>query len=569
MKTSTLVAFAVAAASLVSSTTHAAPLQLVVKNTDPTGIAGGATWATSNPFLNPSIDNSGNVAFRATLQTGVGGVVSTDNTTAWYGAPGSLTLFARTGNPGPGLPGVNITAINPASFGLSPNGTLQFAGSTAAPNGYVATGTVSGGFSKVARNGEVLPGVGGVAISGSPASLAYHFVNNAGQTLAFASLASTPASSGLWVGNGANLQLAYQTGQSYAGLPAGGTPNGVSVAMINGSGSLYVSFLMTNAGAINSTNNEALTTLPFGSSTFTVIAREGDVAPGGGGATYIDVGPVPPNPEFSTFTATNGNYNNLGHSLFSVGLEGTGVTTSNDAALYYYDGTAVQLLRRRGDLTTAVGGASLALNSGVAFNARLNNNDNVAWSTALTTGVGGVTSSNDAVLLYTQLGSSSDTLVAREGSAVPVVAGALFGTSFSNLLQNNANQLVFSTTLLDDPNNANDNVTISNDLALFSWDPVSGYSLIAREGDNLSSIGINMTLTGINIFNTANTEGGAYALTDNGWFTFRAAGTALSGFTDNAAIVRTQITQIPEPGTLAMLAAAGAGALALCRRRAV
>src|SRR5262245_59591982 len=128
MKTSIRVPLAVAAALLVSSTTHAAALQLVVKNTDSTGIAGGATWATSSPFLNSSIDLSGHVAFRATLQSGVGGVTTSDNNTAWYGAPGSLNLYARTGNPGPGLPGVNITSINPSNMGLSPNGTLQFAG---------------------------------------------------------------------------------------------------------------------------------------------------------------------------------------------------------------------------------------------------------------------------------------------------------------------------------------------------------------------------------------------------------------------------------------------------------
>ena len=271
MKTSTRVALAMAAASLISSTTYAAALQLVVKNTDSPGI-GGATWATSSPFSNSSIDQSGNVAFRATLQSGVGGVLATDNTTAWYGRPGSLNLCARTGNPGPGLPGVNITSIAPSNMGLSPNGTLYFAGNTAAPSGYIATGSVSGGFTKVARNGDVLPGVGGVAINANPAGLTYHFVNNAGQTLAYSSLTGN-TSSGLWVGNGSNLQLAYQTGQSYAGLPTGGTPKSLYVAMINGSGSLYNSFTMNNVGSINDTNNEVLTTLPFGSSTFTVVAR--------------------------------------------------------------------------------------------------------------------------------------------------------------------------------------------------------------------------------------------------------------------------------------------------------
>ena len=58
-----------------------------------------------------------------------------------------------------------------------------------------------------------------------------------------------------------------------------------------------------------------------------------------------------------------------------------------------------------------------------------------------------------------------------------------------------------------------------------------GMALIAREGDSLASIGINMTVTAFSLFNAANAEGGANALSDNGWLTFRVSGTgAGSGY---------------------------------------
>jgi hypothetical protein len=139
------------------------------------------------------------------------------------------------------------------------------------------------------------------------------------------------------------------------------------------------------------------------------------------------------------------------------------------------------------------------------------------------------------------------------------------GGSFNNLVQNNAGQLVFSTTLLDDPNDSDNNVTTSNDLALFSWDPNAGLSLVAREGDSLASIGLNMTLTGswLSMNTNPNVEGGAFALSDTGWLTFRVSGTPLNGFTDSAGIVRTQI--VPEPASLGLLALLSP--LAMRRRR--
>lgn len=557
MRKFSIVAAATSAVLAGAGIASAAPLQLVIKNTDAVPSIAGASWAASSPFVQSSIDNAGNVAFRATLLTGAGGVTSADSTTAWYGAPGSLSMWARTNNALTGVPGILPTAFNMSNIGLSGNGQLYFSSNTAAPSGYIAIGTAAGGFNLVARNGDVLPGMGGAAINSNPGqSLGYYYTNSAGQTLVYSSLNTTPASAGVWVGSAGNLQPVYQTGQAVAGLPAGGTPKNAPNGMINGNGSFYGSFLMNNVtGSIDQNNNEMLTTRPFGSSTLTPIAREIDAAPGCGGALYLrglfDAGL---GLEFSVFNTGIGNYNNAGHAIYSTGLEGAGVTSANNSAMFYYDGTNAQLLRRRGDTTTPVAGAQLNLNSATVLSAKLNNNDQVAWTTSLISGTGGVTSSNDAVLLRTQLGSASDNLIAREGSNVSATPGALFGSSFSNLVQNNAGEIVFSTTLADDPNDPNNNVTTSNDLALFSWDPNNGLSLVAREGDDLTSIGINMTLTGswLSMNTNANTEGGAFALSDTGWLTFRVTGTANSGFTDTSAIVRTLI--VPEPASLGLIA---------------
>ncbi len=543
-------------------------LQLVIKNTDSVPGLAGTAWATSGMFQSPSIDMFGNVGFRGTLLAGTGGVTTSNNATMWYGAPGSLSLAARTGFAAPGLSdGTTVAGFQSQNLPMSPNGQLWFGCTTAAnptpySSGYLATGP-AGSMSAVARRGETLPGAATPLISNPGQAGGFEAVNNAGQTVFYADLST---GGGVWVGSGAGRQLAYQTGGSYAGMPAGTTVNGpFSGYVINGSGTLLTGTQLTSGvGGVTDANNEVLSILPYGGSTFTTFAREGEVAPNSGGATYqrglLPGGPFPVEP--TAFFFGKGNFNNAGRAIYSAGLEGAGVDASNNAALYTYDGTAASLLRRRGDSTTAVTGATLAIAGDQASRARLNNNDVMAWTTSLTQGVGGVTASNDSVLLRTAIGGS-DTLIAREGSNVPVLPGSLWGTSFSNLLQNNAGQMVFSTTLLDDPTDPTNDITTANDLALFAWDPTAGLMMIAREGDSLASIGINMTLNSswLSMYTSANNDGGANALADNGWLTLRVSGTPLAGFTDNTAIVR---TQIPAPGSAIALLVGGC---AMLRRR--
>jgi hypothetical protein len=562
-RNASVVLVAAVSAMLAGNNVANAGLELVIKNTDAVPGISGAAWNTSTPFQTPSIDTNGDVGFRGTMLVGTGGVLSTDNSTMYHGAPGGLSLFARTGNQAPGLPaGVLSTGFQTQNVSMSPNGTVWYGGATSAPSGYVATGA-PGSLTKVARNGDVLPG-SALAISGSPSSsTGYSSVNNAGHTIIACSFTGG-ASLGVWVGNGANLNMAYQTGVTYSSLPNATvkSPAGYS---INGTGALLSDIVLNNnAGAgVDDNNNQVLAIMPFGGTNFNVIAREFDVAPGTGGANYqrAFLQPPPLSFEGAAFTFGNGNFNNGGNGIYSAGLEGTGVVTANNAAIFSHDGTTSQLFRRKGDAVSSIAGATYTFDTSAAFQARLNNNDTVAWWSRLTQG-GDVTSANDTVLSRTSLGSASDTLIAREGSA-SVVPGALWGTNFSDIMQNNADQIVFTSILLDDPNDPNNNVTAANDQGIFAWDPNMGMAMIAREGDSLASIGINMTVTSINLFNAANADGGANALSDNGWLTFRVSGTALAGFTDTSAIVR---TQVPEPTSAIALFVAG-GLMALRRRR--
>lgn len=569
MRHSTLVLMVFATAGTMASVANAGPnLELVMKNSDIVPGIAGVSWATgTGQFQGSSVDNAGNVAFRGTLLTGTGGVTSSNNSVMYYGTPGSLNLFARTGFQAPGLAaGVNSTSFQTQTISMAPNGTIWYGGNlSVAPSGYIATGTYNS-LTPVARNGDVLPGVTSPLNSSPASSTGAAYINNAGQTVIFGGMADN--SSAMWVGGPGTLQRVFRRGEGDAGLPTGTTINQTAGFLLNGGGSVMTSVSMNNNAGLGIVygNNEVVAFRPWGGSSLNVIAREAEPAPGLGAGVFYPSSVFDPGLGFdpTSFNFGPGNYNNAGQALFSSSITGASVTPNvDDAVLFYNDGVNTMPLRRRNDATTAVPGAALNVTNSEATRARLNNAGQVAWTTTLRTGIGGVTSANASVLLTTSLGSSTDALIARQGSNVPVLPGALFGT-FSNLLQNNLGQLIFSTTLTDDSLDPNNNISTANDLALFSFDPDLGLSLIAREGDVMSSIGLNMTLTGswLTMNNLANSEGGAFAFSDSGWLTFRATGTALSGFTDTAAIIRTRV--LPTPGTGALLMT---GLAVVARRR--
>lgn len=550
-----LLAATVAGLAVSYAQASASDFEIVARHTDAApGIAGanfaGISW--SGPFQAPTIDSSGKVGFKAILEDSTSlGIDFSNNEVFYYGGPGTLQQVARSGNAGPGNPGApdTVNFFQNYILPLSPNGNAHFGAHTPDPNGYIATGPALS-MQKVVRMGETLPGIGAATISLNPASSSnYYNVNNNGQTLIFSSLSDDGFAH--WVGNAAEKKLIFRNGTVGNGLnaPVVGQANS---SIMNGSGNVLGGVRL---GTGLDTDNDALFIKNYSSPTFTILAREGGVAPGTGGANYPEMPMFSPFfPESSPFNFTDGHFNNSNRAVFSSALAGSGVVDFvNDAAIFYHDGST-KLFRRRGSTTTAVAGAKLEFDPFVTYNLRLNNSNTVAWTSLLLNGTGGVDSTNDSVVLTSTLGSASDTLIAREGAAAPGVPGALLGTDFYNLQQNNVGQLFFSTLLQDDPSNPNDNVAFENDLALFAWDPATGLRMILREGDELTGMGLpGKYFMDFQTAGSANAEGGSLFLSDNGWLAMRiVAGDSYGAANaDTMAVVR---TVIPEPASMGLMA---------------
>jgi hypothetical protein len=549
----------------VSAATAQITLEKVITNSDPVPSVSGATWRTTNApycFSNgATIDQSGNVTFRGVLF--VDGVVvtgSNNNDLALHGTPGNLQYLYRNGNQTPGLPdGVLLGGFQTNLIPVAANGTLWLGGTnTTAPSGFICTGAF-GSIAKVARRGDIMPG--GDALVASPANAVSNFnnVNSNGQTSFIGTIndAAVGQIIAFYVGAPGALQLVCKENVAYASLPiATGTTHGffdynantggLLNLFHNGPGNIVGSGVMhpDNTTSITALNNEVLFTWASGSGegALNVIAREGDPAPGCGGATYHaadTVGGIPA----QNFKMYKGNFNNQNHLIYGCLLDGA-TAGVNSAAVWYYDGSSVHLFRRMGDATTAVPGATLALpqfsnGNGEVNMMRLNNSDTVVWSTSLTAGVGGVTSANSSVLLRTTLGSSTDTLLARQGNPVTdpvthavVIPGALYGSEISGVQQNNAGQIIFIVSLTDDGSGT---IFSSNDHALMAWDPVQGLKMVYQKGTDLSNlVGFQPDFIDL-ITAKANAEGGSNELADNGWFVFGVSSSA-PGPADSAII---------------------------------
>jgi hypothetical protein len=576
-----------AAGLCVSSASAQFTLEKIITNTDPVPTLPTLQWQQiSHPAQNgafttgASIDQNGNVAFQGVLYTD-GHIVDFSNQyLGLYGTPGNLQYLFRKKDQAPGLPAgwlmggfqVNTIPQSRTNGVLLIGGQSSYPASPTTPGGFIATGPF-GGVAKVALNGDTMPG--GNVLDSSPGSTTPNSlnVNSNGQVCILGQTGpqATPILA-FYVGGPGTLQLVCKEGPHYPSLPSGGyfdtdhtsAGGGMGMLLHNGQGNLVGSGIM-HADNINITalNNELLFTWRFGSGegALNIIAREGDPAPGCGGATYLAQSANGTGAAFN-FQMWKGNFNDQGHVLFGDGLQGAGVTSGvNDFAVWYYDGAGVHLFRRLGDPTTAVPGATLSyVNSGHpeydAGMMRLNNSDTVVRVARLTAGVAGVTAANDSVLLRTTLGSSTDMLLAREGSPVTdpasgrvVIPGALWGDVFevngSYFQQNNAGQVLFIASLTDDGSGTT--FAGYNDHALMAWDPVQGMMLVYRTGTDLSNlVGFQPDAIFLGVGTRANAEGGSNALADNGWFAFGVSANIASS--PNSAILR---TRFPAPACYA------------------
>jgi len=152
---------------------------------------------------------------------------------------------------------------------------------------------------------------------------------------------------------------------------------------------------------------------------FSLIAREGDPAPGTAGALYAD---------FSSASVQFMSMNRNGQIMFNTGLSGGDVVgTTNNAAIYGGTIGAPVLAVRRGQ--TMLPGPVTAS----AFSGQITLDNNGRFIYNLQLGGAGVTAANDESLwLYTP--GSGNTLVVRESDPAPGTAGGTFNNAANDWL---------------------------------------------------------------------------------------------------------------------------------------
>jgi len=352
------------------------------------GTPSGALFSSFGPL---SLNSKGQVAFQGTLQTGVGGVTSSNNAGIWR----DNTVVAREGFQASGTPSGALFS-NFFSPALNSNG-------------------------QVAYWGALQTGAGGVISS-----------NNAG----------------IWRDN----TLVAREGSQASGTPSGALFSSLTSPVLSSNGQVvFHGTLQTGAGGVTFSNDRGIWR------DNTLVVREGSQASG-----------TPTGALFSSLS--NSKINSNGQVAYSGTLQAGagGVILSNNSGIWL-DNT---LVVREG--SQASGTPSGALFSSL-FNPVLNSNGQIAYWGTLQTGAGGVTSSNNSGIWL------DNTLVVREGSqASGTPSGALFSGISSPTLNSNG-QVAYWGTLQTDAGG----VTFDNDFGLWVNGSNNDSLKVVREGDTL------------------------------------------------------------------------------------
>lgn len=408
--------------------------QIVMAEGDPIpGIAGAVNGGSSSLDF-PAVDLAGNLLFRARF-TGGGATSNLDDRAYFLGrTKDTLQLLLRSGDPEPsGTLGAGVILITQSSVTLqlgglngspriSPEGSIILFGSGLIGPGLVTTGTVG-------RNDSAL------------------FV---GQPGAFQVLAQrgTPTGAGGTVFETAFGGVSYQT------------------TCINSSGVATFQATLSGGDVSGTTNNFATFTGTPGA--LSVVMRKGDIVPVAGGGS-CQVG----------FIGFNNPINRTGMVLHDERFNTTGGTTpaltTNDSVLMvYFPGGTNIITMREGDQAA---GLPVGVNYGSPTIAQgFGEAGGCAFGCTMT---GAVTTADDTALFLGDLSGFS--LVWREGTANPVVPGALngVGNSTSAYSDYQGGSLAFYGTLVDDGSLT---ISTTNDQAIWLGRP-GNLQMLAREGD--------------------------------------------------------------------------------------
>jgi hypothetical protein len=494
----------------------------------------------------PLLSPTGQTTFGAEL-SGTGVVIGTNFTGIWTGTPGSVALVARAANQVPGTP----------------------------------TGTTYDESQGFIINGP----------------------DTAGEMALNASYANSPSPSagyteGIWVGTPGNLAPVVRDGDQAPGQTAGVYFTDITSAAQNASGQIAFASFLYGTGITSQVGLESLWSGAPGN--IALLAKQGDQAPGMAvGIKYTTLGSSYLTPPISAsgqsvfigsfagsgvtssnntalWFGTPGNVsqiartgsqapgvtsganfssfnpptiNSVGQVLFSATLTGTGVSSVNSAGIWAGSPGSLAVLARTGD--QAPGTAPGVTYNGLQIYSPQYNSAGQAAFGGLLTGTG-VTSANNTGVWLGAPGQVR--LVTRNGDQAP---GTSAGTIFSQMegfsLNNAGDMLLFCRLTGTGVTNAN------SDGLWFEDATTDTLSLVVREGSLFEvAPGDVRTISSLSIGQAVQGESSGSVLNDSNEFVFSAV------FTDGSNGIFNAVPT-PEPGPCALLAV-GFGALLIMRR---
>jgi hypothetical protein len=321
----------------------AASMTLVAREGD---AAAGTSGATYTSVGDPLLLSGSTVALPASLLVG-GTVTTTNDSGLWVGTPGSLQLFMREGDNAPGAGGATYSGA-PVPTAV-PSGTIAFrsgltgTGVTSSNNIGIWAGTTPANVQLVMRAGDTAPTIGTAVTAFNGIAVLADGSVAINATAATGGSVTTANNQGLFVGlTQATLQLVARKGDQAPGQPAGVVLNGIGVPIANGN---TVGFRTSVTGTGVTTANDSAVFTWSATTGLNTVAREGDPAPGAGGALFGQFGTASPIGFGQLFTIGAN-----GQAAVYAPLTGTGVTTANDTGIWAQSSIGLTLVVRKGDL---------------------------------------------------------------------------------------------------------------------------------------------------------------------------------------------------------------------------
>lgn len=355
-------------------------LALAIHTGDP---APGGETQSFDQILEAVVNGNGELLIHATYA--LSGQMAGEG--LWVGPAGNLSLLARTGDPAPGTSGLLFDGFFFVGGSLDDSGTASTSGFASLAGSDIQQGAwigTPGNLTLVGLSGDVVPGVPDNTFYG----LLPPVLNNTGQS-AVAGATINPDQSiaeGFWVVEPAGLTLVAHTG-----IPAPGTggrnysdfllgesngpvpeqPAATETVgpIVNQTGQVAFSAYVDSIDPLNTIGDQGIWT--WDATGLTLVALASDLAPGAGGAAFLNFNHV--------------NYNGQGQLAFDASLDVA--NPALDHGIWFGLPGSFQLLVREGDLAPGTAGETFG---NVVLGPSMNNAGDIAFYARLKeTGVDG------------------------------------------------------------------------------------------------------------------------------------------------------------------------------------